>query len=274
MTKVITTGNFKGGVGKTTNSVMLSYTLSKMDKKVLLIDLDPQANATDLLLTTMTNIYKKKPDFKETLFESIKSNNPKEALINVKDNFDLLPSYSDLQNYERFLYDNFSDDYSQDHHLTNFISKIKNEYDFVFLDIPPQLNKFTDNALVASDFVIVILQTQERALKGAEKYIDHLLALQDDYNLDIDLLGILPVLQQNGSELDLDVLQDATESFGDNNIFKTHIKQMNRLKRFDRTGITDNTKDIHDKRIHAIYSELIAETLERITIFEKNKEHE
>lgn len=274
MTKVITTGNFKGGVGKTTNSVMLSYTLSKMDKKVLLIDLDPQANATDLLLTTMTNIYKKKPDFKETLFESIKSNNPKEALINVKDNLDLLPSYSDLQNYERFLYDNFSDDYSQDHHLTNFISKIKNEYDFVFLDIPPQLNKFTDNALVASDFVIVILQTQERALKGAEKYIEHLLALQDDYNLDIDLLGILPVLQQNGSELDLDVLQDATESFGDNNIFKTHIKQMNRLKRFDRTGITDNTKDIHDKRIHKIYSDLIAETLERITIFEKNKEHE
>lgn len=59
MTKVITTGNFKGGVGKTTNSVMLSYTLSKMDKKVLLIDLDPQANATDLLLTTMTNIYKR-----------------------------------------------------------------------------------------------------------------------------------------------------------------------------------------------------------------------
>lgn len=96
-----------------------------MDKKVLLIDLDPQANATDLLLTTMTNIYKKKPDFKETLFEAIKNNNPQEALINVKDNLDLLPSYSDLQNYERYLYDNFSDDYSQDHHLTNFINEFK-----------------------------------------------------------------------------------------------------------------------------------------------------
>ncbi|WP_334098240.1 ParA family protein [Leuconostoc lactis] len=267
MTYVITTGNFKGGVGKTTNSVMLSYTLSKLDKKVLLIDLDPQANATDLLLNTMTNIYKKKPVFKETLFESIKNNNPDEALISVKDNLDLLPSYSDLQQYERYLYENFSDDFSQDHHLSTFIEKIKEKYDFVFLDIPPQLNKFTDNALVASDFVIVILQTQERALKGAEKYIDHLLQLQDDYKLNIDLLGILPVLQQNGSELDLDVLQDATEIFGKNNLFNTHIKQMNRLKRFDRTGITDNTKDIHDKRVHAIYSELINELLERINIF-------
>lgn len=267
MTYVITTGNFKGGVGKTTNSVMLSYTLSKLDKKVLLIDLDPQANATDLLLNTMTNIYKKKPVFKETLFESIKNKNPDEALITVKDNLDLLPSYSDLQQYEHYLYENFSDDFSQDHHLSTFIEKIKEKYDFVFLDIPPQLNKFTDNALVASDFVIVILQTQERALKGAEKYIDHLLQLQDDYKLNIDLLGILPVLQQNGSELDLDVLQDATEIFGKNNLFNTHIKQMNRLKRFDRTGITDNTKDIHDKRVHAIYSELINELLERINIF-------
>jgi len=269
MTYVITTGNFKGGVGKTTNSVMLSYTLSKMDKKVLLIDLDPQANATDLLLNTMTNIYKKKPIFKETLFEAIKNNDPNEALINVKDNLDLLPSYSDLQQYERYLYENFPDDFSQDHHLTNFIKEIKDKYDFVFLDIPPQLNKFTDNALVASDFVIVILQTQERALKGAEKYIDHLLQLQDDYKLNIDLLGILPVLQQNGSELDLDVLQDATEIFSKSNLFNTHIKQMNRLKRFDRTGITDNTKDIHDKRVHAIYSELISELIERINIFNK-----
>lgn len=269
MAYVITTGNFKGGVGKTTNSVMLSYTLSKMDKKVLLIDLDPQANATDLLLNTMTNIYKKKPVFKETLFESIKNNNPNEALINVKDNLDLLPSYSDLQQYEHYLYESFSDDFSQDHHLTNFIKEIKEKYDFVFLDIPPQLNKFTDNALVASDFVIVILQTQERALKGAEKYIDHLLQLQDDYKLNIDLLGILPVLQQNGSELDLDVLQDATEIFSKSNLFNTHIKQMNRLKRFDRTGITDNTKDIHDKRVHAIYSELISELIERINIFNK-----
>ena len=269
MAKIITTGNFKGGVGKTTNSVLLSYTLSKLNKKVLLIDLDPQANATDLLFTTMSNVLQKKVIFKETLFEIIKNNNPKEALINIKENLDLLPSFSDFQNYEKYLYDNWSDDYSQDHHLTNFINGIKKDYDYIFLDIPPQLNKFTDNALVASDFVIVVLQTQERALKGAEKYIDHLLSLQDDYNLNIDLLGVLPVLQQNGSELDLDVLQDAVEIFGESNMFKTHIKQMNRLKRFDRTGITDNSSDIHDKRVHEIYRKLAEELQQRVNLFKK-----
>lgn len=271
MTTTITCGNFKGGVGKTSNTLMLAYTLSKTDKNVLVIDLDPQANGTDLLLATMTNVYQQKPEFKETLFEAIKNNDPKEAIIHVKPNLDLLPSYSDLQGFEKFLYDNFSNDYDQDHFFSKFIKEFKEQYDYVFLDIPPQLNKFTDSALVASDYVIIVLQTQERALKGAEKYVQHLLELQEDYDLDIDLLGILPVLQQNGSELDLDVVQDAISSFGESNMFKNHIKQMARLKRFDRTGITDNVKDVNDRRVHEVYQMLAKEVIERINIFEGGK---
>lgn len=271
MPKIITTGNFKGGVGKTTNAVMFAYTLSKQNKKVLVIDLDPQANATDLLFNTMNRVYQKKPIFKETLFEAIKENNLEKSLITVKDNLDLLPSYEDLQGYERYLYSNFEDDYSQDHYFSQQLSKIKDLYDFIILDVPPQLNKFTDSALVASDYVVVILQTQERSLKGAEKYIEHLLQIQSDYNLTLELLGILPVLQQNGSELDLDVIQDAKKSFGSQNIFKNQIKQMARLKRFDRTGITDNIKDINDRRVHAVYQNVIEELNDRLKIFEKGE---
>lgn len=268
MVKIITTGNFKGGVGKTTNAVMLAYTLSKQDNKCLLVDLDPQANATDLLLNTMSRVYQTKPSFQETLFEAIKNKDLAQALIAVKDNFDLLPSYEDLQGYEKYLYDNFADDYSQDHYFSKLLSKIKNNYDYIILDVPPQLNKFTDSALVASDYVIVILQTQERSLRGAEKYIEHLLQIQNDYKLGLDLLGILPVLQQNGSELDLDVIHDAIESFGPQNIYQHKIKQMARLKRFDRTGITDNVKDINDRRVHNVYKDVANETLDRIKILE------
>ena len=268
MTKIITTGNFKGGVGKTTNAVMIAYTLSKQEQKCLLIDLDPQANATDLLLNTMNSVYQTKPTFKETLFEAIKNKDLNEALISVKDNLDLLPSYEDLQNYEKYLYSNFDDDYSQDHYFSKLLSKIKDNYDYIVLDVPPQLNKFTDSALVASDYVIVILQTQERSLRGAEKYIEHLLQIQSDYKLGLDLLGVLPVLQQNGSELDLDVIHDANESFGEQNIYQHKIKQMARLKRFDRTGITDNVKDINDRRVHTVYKDIVEETLNRITILE------
>lgn len=272
MVKIITTGNFKGGVGKTTNAVMFAYTLSKMGQKCLIVDLDPQANATDLLLNTMDSVYQKKPVFKETLFEAIKTNRLADALITVKDNLDLLPSYEDLQGYERYLYANFEDDYTQDHYFEKQLASIKDNYDFVILDVPPQLNKFTDSALVASDYVVVILQTQERSLKGAEKYIQHLLQLQSDYDLGIELLGILPVLQQNGSELDLDVVQDARESFSEENLFEHKIKQMARLKRFDRTGITDNIKDVNDRRVHDVYKQIIEELFERIKMFEDEGE--
>ncbi|MFT9457473.1 MAG: ParA family protein [Liquorilactobacillus hordei] len=268
MTKIITTGNFKGGVGKTTNAVMLAYTLSKQGNNCLLIDLDPQANATDLLLNTMNSVYQTKPIFKETLFEGIKNKNLSEALINVKDNLDLLPSYEDLQGYERFLYSTFDDDYSQDHYFRSLLEDIKSNYDYIVLDVPPQLNKFTDSALVSSDYVIVILQTQERSLRGAEKYIEHLLQIQSDYKLGLDLLGVLPVLQQNGSELDLDVINDANQSFGEQNIYSHKIKQMARLKRFDRTGITDNVKDVNDRRVHAVYNEVVEETLNRIKLLD------
>lgn len=268
MTRIITTGNFKGGVGKTTNAVMLSYTFSKLGKKSLLVDLDPQANATDLLLNTMNSVYQKKPHFKETLFEAIKHKDLSEALINVKDNLDLLPSYEDLQGYEKFLYSNFDDDFSQDHYFSKLLDDLKSKYDFIVLDVPPQLNKFTDSALVASDYVIVILQTQERSLKGAEKYIEHLLQIQSDYKLGLELLGVLPVLQQNGSELDLDVIHDANVSFGEQNIYQNKIKQMARLKRFDRTGITDNVKDINDRRVHDVYKKIVQETFDRMKIIE------
>lgn len=270
MTKIITTGNFKGGVGKTTNAVMFAYTLAKLEKRSLVVDLDPQANATDLILTTINNVYQKKPVFKETLFEAIKEKDISKSLINVKENMDLIPSYEDLQGYEKFLYTNFDDDYSQDKYFSKLLEPIKANYDYIVMDVPPQLNKFTDSALIASDYVVVILQTQERSLKGAEKYIEHLLQLQDDYKLSLDLLGVLPVLQQNGSELDLDVISDAIDSFGKQNLFKTKIKQMARLKRFDRTGITDNIKDINDRRVHEVYKNVVTELISRIKLLEEN----
>lgn len=267
MAITITTGNFKGGVGKTTNAVMISYILSKHNKKTLLVDLDPQANATDLLFTTMEAIYDIKPDFEETLETALISGNLQKALVHVKDNLDLLPSYQDLQGYEKYLNETFADDYTQYTYLAKLLSPLKEKYDYIILDVPPQLNKFTDSALVASDFVIIILQTQERSLTGAETYAEHLINLKDDYKLGLDLLGVLPVLQQNGNNLDLDVLDDAIDSFGKANMFKQRIRQMARLKRFDRTGITDRSKDINDIRVMSVYENVVNEIKERITKF-------
>lgn len=271
MTTTITTGNFKGGVGKTTNAVMIGYELSKRGDKTLIVDLDPQANATDLLFATMTQVYNKKPDFKETIEVALEKGDFAPAIINVKDNLDVLPSDTDLQSYENFLNNNFSDDYTKETYFLKILSKIKDNYDYIILDVPPQLNVFTNSALAASDYVIVILQTQERSFRGAQTYIEHLIQIKEDYNLPLDLLGVLPVLQQNGNNLDLDVLNDAVEAFGEPNMFKTRIKQMSRLKRFDRTGITDNGKrDINDRRVHKAYSNVIEEIDSRIKLLKEN----
>ncbi|PEU93973.1 ATPase [Bacillus thuringiensis] len=268
---VVTTGNFKGGVGKTTNAVMLAYTLANQGKKTLLVDLDPQANATDLLFNTMKKIHSIEPEFKKTLAMALIDENLESALINALPNLDLLPSYEDLQTYEKFLFRNFDDDYSQDTYFAKQLSVIKENYDYILIDVPPQLNKFADSALVASDYVMVILQTQERSLKGAQKYIEHVFSLADDYELPLEIVGALPVLMQNGNEIDKDILQEAEEIFGKPNIFNTIIKQMARLKRFDRTGITYNMKDIHDKNVHNVYQEIASELEERIGILEGMK---
>ncbi|MGE7869299.1 ParA family protein [Bacillus paramycoides] len=271
MCKVITTGNFKGGVGKTTNAVMLAYTFANQGKKTLLVDLDPQANATDLLLNTMKKVYSTEPEFKKTLATALIDANLQSALIHVSTNLDLLPSYEDLQTYEKFLFKNFEDDYSQDTYFAKQLNTIKENYDYIFIDVPPQLNKFADSALVASDNVMVILQTQERSLKGAQKYIEHVLSLADDYNLPLEIIGALPVLMQNGNEIDKDILQEAEELFGKANVFNTTVKQMARLKRFDRTGITYNMKDVHDKNVHVVYENIANEVEERIHILEGMK---
>lgn len=268
MTKTIVTGNFKGGVGKTTNAVMIAYTLSKQNEKVLLVDLDPQANATELLFTTMQQIYNVEPFFDETLETALINHNLEPAIVNVRENLDLLPSYEDLQGYEDFLNEQFNNDKDKDSYFASLLAKIRDRYDYIILDVPPQLNRYTDSALVACNYVVIVLQTQQRSLTGAETYVNHLLQIKSDYNLNLDLLGVLPVLLQNGNALDIDILQDAVETFGEQNLFKLQVRQMARLKRFDRTGITEKKNDYNDRRVHDTYGQLVNELKQRISEIE------
>lgn len=127
MVKVITTGNFKGGMGKTTNATMIAYELSKRNIKTLLVDLDPQANATALMFTTMQKIYGIEPEFNETLETALINGDLSSALIGVNDSLDLLPSYEDLVGYEGLLSDNFDDDYSKDSYFGKALEQTKSD---------------------------------------------------------------------------------------------------------------------------------------------------
>ena len=260
---IVTFGNFKGGTGKTTNSTMIAHALSMKGYKVLLCDQDPQANATSLYLKTKALVSDEIVAFNKTLMAAIQEENLAQIVTEVKENLYLLPSFSDFALYPRFLEKKFPNDtIARVQYFSSLIQPLKKDYDFIFIDVPPTISIITDAALYASDFVVVVLQTQERSLQGAEVFTSYLQSLIDDYGADLDIVGILPVLLKNGAAVDLTTLDSAREIFGEENLFTNIVNNMERLKRFDITGIT--TEDMHDRKVHRSYNKIADEFIARI----------
>lgn len=280
--------NMKGGVGKTTNSVMTAYQLAKLGYKTLVCDLDPQANATQLLRRTYGLQHGTDLQIDKTMMVALTEENIKSAIVNIMDNLYLLPSSEDFKNYPDFLEMKFMLDKEKietgnnttlqsemnkvkEHRITYFaqqLAKVRNEYNFIIIDVPPTLSIFTDSAIYATDFVIIVLQTQQRSLDGAETFFEYLQQMYNDYaNVDFDILGVLAVLLKNNVGLDSQILKVAETDFGKDILFKQIIRHMERLKRYDRTGIAEKglTKyDMHDTRLHYIYNTLTQEIIQRL----------
>lgn len=260
---IVTFGNFKGGTGKTTNSTMIAHALAMKGYKVLLCDQDPQANATSLYLKTKTLVSDQIVGFNKTLMAAIQEEDLAQIVTEVKENLYLLPSFSDFALYPRFLEKKFPDDsIARVQYFSSLIQPLKKDYDYIFIDVPPTISIITDAALYASDFVVVVLQTQERSLQGAEVFTSYLQSLIDDYGADLDIVGILPVLLKNGATVDLTTLNSARDIFGEENLFENIVTNMERLKRFDITGIT--TEDMHDRKVHATYEQIADEFIARV----------
>ena len=207
-------GNMKGGVGKTTNSVMTAYQLAKLGYKTLVCDLDPQANATQLLRRTYGLQQGTDLQINKTMMVALTEENIKPAIVNIMDNLYLLPSSEDFKNYPDFLEMKFMLDKEmiesgdsttlqsemskvKEQRISYFaqqLAKVRDEYDFVIIDVPPTLSVFTDSAIYATDYVIIVLQTQQRSLDGAETFFEYLQQMYNDYaNIDFDILGVLVV---------------------------------------------------------------------------------
>ena len=281
-------GNMKGGVGKTTNSVMTAYQLAKLGYKTLVCDLDPQANATQLLRRTYGLQHRSDLQIDKTMMVALMDENIKPAIVNIMDNLYLLPSSEDFKNYPDFLEMKFMLDKEKiqagdsntlqsemskvkEQRIAYFaqqLAKVRDEYDFIIIDVPPTLSIFTDSAIYATDFVIIVLQTQQRSLDGAETFFEYLQQMYNDYtNVDFDILGVLAVLLKNNAGLDSQILKDAETDFGKDMLFDQIIRHMERLKRYDRTGIAEKglTKyDMHDTRLHYIYNTLTKEIVSRL----------
>ena len=269
MAITITFGNFKGGTGKTTNSSLIAYILSNLGYKTLLIDLDPQGNATTLYLKTKQRISHEVVKFEKTLMSAISDNDLKSIITPVKQYLDLLPSYADFTSFPLYLeqlYPNNQKERAM--HLRKLLAPVKDNYDFIIIDVPPTVSVYTDNALMVSDYTVIVMQTQERSMDGAKAYIIYLQELIDNFGADFDILGVLPVLLKNSSNVDKTILKMARKEFGEENMFSNVVKNMERLKRYDVTGIGDFTlvdnADVHDKRVFELYENVTKELIDRL----------
>lgn len=220
MSTVFAVANQKGGVGKTTSSVNLAASLAATRKKVLLVDIDPQGNAT-----SGSGVDKNEPE--NTIYEVLMDEVPVEqAIVSTPEEsgFDLIAGNSDLTAAEVQLLDLKMKEFR----LRNALVRIRNRYDFIIIDCPPSLNMLTVNALTAADSVIVPIQCEYYALEGLTALMNTIEKIRSVLNPKLHIGGLLRTMYDPRNSLSNDVSNQLINHFGDK-VYRTIIPRNVRL---------------------------------------------
>jgi len=219
MGKILAIANQKGGVGKTTTTVNLAAALGVLEKKVLLVDADPQANATSGLGIEVEKVQKgtyqvleHTVHVKETI---LKTNSP---------NVDIIPAHIDLVAVEIELIDKEK----RESMLKLALDEIKDEYDYIIIDCAPSLGLITLNALTAADSVIIPIQCEYYALEGLGKLLNTIKSIQKIHNAELEIEGLLLTMYDSRLRLSNQVVAEVKKHFH-NMVFKTIIQRNTRL---------------------------------------------
>ena len=219
MGKIIAIANQKGGVGKTTTSVNLAASLGVLEKKVLLIDADPQANASSGLGIDVENV---EYGTYQVLEHTISA---KDAVVETTSpNVSIIPAHIDLVAIEIELVDKPEREYM----LRKSLSKIKNDYDYILIDCAPSLGLITLNSLVAADSVMIPIQCEYFALEGLGKLLNTIKSVQKIHNSELDIEGLLLTMFDSRLRLSNQVVDEVRKHFS-TMVFDTIIRRNTRL---------------------------------------------
>ena len=210
---IISVVNQKGGVGKTTTTINLASYIAKKNKKVLLVDLDPQGNAT-------TGIGIEKGELNNSIYDILLNDiEPEEVIIKTEyNNIDVIPAKIELAGAEVELVGKISREYK----LKKSLNKIKGNYDLIIIDCPPSLGLLTLNALTASKNVIIPIQCEFYALEGVSQLLNTIDLVKEELNETLELGGIILTMYDSRLKLSEEVKLEVENYFKDK-VFKTVI---------------------------------------------------
>lgn len=244
----------KGGQGKTLSAVVIAELLALSGYKVLVIDLDSQGNATQML--TLEDVYKYSG---ETIFEAMKEGDIKPYIKQVKENLHFVPAEDMLAGFPRYIYTNNISFPMRV--LMQTVSPIDIEYDFILLDCPPNMGDIVLNAVICADYLIIPFELGGFSLDALSRYMSFVDGVRIRNEQAAEVLGILFTLKDNRSKVEKKIAISAREKYGDL-VFNAEIRKLARLKEYSLIGVNMGTKA--DTEALDNYILAVEEMIERI----------
>ena len=250
MGKIISIFNQKGGVGKTTTTINLAAYIGSMGKKVLTVDIDPQGNTSSGL-----GIDKDKLEY--SMYDVIMGMSPEKVIVKTKvENLDILPSKVELAGAEIEL----TAKMSRETKVKDAILKVKDDYDYIFIDCPPSLGLLTINSLTASDSVLIPIQCEFYALEGVKQLMNTIQLIKKSLNSKLEIQGVVMSMFDGRTRLSIEVVEEVKKYFK-GKVYSTIIPRNVKLAEAPSYGMPIMLYDKSCKGAEA-YMELAQEFLE------------